>query len=108
MVHSAWEQLRRERDGFRDLVVQLCTIILRNLVEQRPLPRLYNADTPPLPRQEMSPTEIAPRLREVATRCAHLSRDSADRNIGREFESLGVELADVAERLEALFADEAS
>jgi hypothetical protein len=56
----------------------------------------------------MSPTEIAPRLRDVATRCAHLSRECADGHIGQEFESLSVELADVAERLEALIFRDAS
>jgi hypothetical protein len=102
MVQTAPDQLRTERDGFRDLVVRLSTIVLRNLVEQKRLPKLYSGEaSPPLP-ESMSLTEIALRLREAAIRCAHLSRERADSPIGQEFESLSVELADVAQRLEAL------
>ena len=104
MAHSTCDQLRREKNDLRELVVQLSTIILRSLVEQRQLPKLYSSEAPPLLPQAMSPTEIPSRLREAATRCAHLSRDCTDSNIGQEFESLSVELADVAERLEALIA----
>jgi hypothetical protein len=107
MAHSTCDQLRRERDGLRDLVVQLSTIVLRNLVEQKRLPKLYNGEASPLPPQAMSPTEIAPHLREVAIRCAYLSRH-ADGSVGRELESLSVELADVAERLEGLISGDTS
>jgi hypothetical protein len=70
----------------------------------RALQELYSGEaSPPLP-QAMSLTEIAQRLREVAIRCAHQSRERADSPIGQEFESLSVELADVAQRLEALIS----
>jgi DNA-binding CsgD family transcriptional regulator len=98
-----FDQLRRERDGFRDLIVQLSTIILRNVVEQKRSPKLYSGEASPLP-QPMSLTEIAPGLREAAIRYAHLSRERPDSPIGQEFETLSVELADVAERLETLIA----
>jgi hypothetical protein len=104
MARSTCDRLRREKEDLRDLVVQLSTIVLRNLVEQKRLPRLYSGAAPPALPPAMSPTEIVPRLREAAMRCAHLSRERADSRIRREFESLSVELADVAERLEALIA----
>jgi DNA-binding CsgD family transcriptional regulator len=102
-----YDQLRRERDGFRDLVVQLSTILLTNVVEQKRLPKLSSGETSTQPSQAVSLTEIAPRLREAAIRYAHLSRERPDNPIGQEFETLSVELADVAERLETLIAGDA-
>jgi hypothetical protein len=53
----------------------------------------------------MSPSEMVLHLRDAAMLCAQISRASDDSRIGREFESLSIELADVAQRLSTLFAD---
>jgi hypothetical protein len=96
-------QLRKENDDLRDLIVDLSKIILRNVVEQKVLPKVPSKEVASLLSQTMSPTEIVPRLREVAIHCAHVSRECADSRTAQELESLSVELADAAERLEGIF-----
>jgi hypothetical protein len=105
VTDSTTDQLRKENNDLRDLVVQLSNIILRNVVgETRALPQLHSRQNLSSPPSTMSPIEIVPRMREVALLCAHLSRDSRpDSETARELESLGVELADAAERLAAIF-----
>jgi hypothetical protein len=51
----------------------------------------------------MSPGEIAPHLREVALRCQSLARESADARAVRGLQDVGIELAEQAGRLEAIF-----
>jgi hypothetical protein len=92
---STITQLRKENEDLRQLVLQLSKIVIRSLMD-------YGRDMPPP--AAMSPTEIVPHLRELAIRCAHLSRESADRRSAQELESVSVELADAAERLAAVFA----
>jgi hypothetical protein len=104
MVHSAIDKLRKKNDGLRELVVQVIAIMLRNLVEQQGLPRLYQGHSPQL-RWEMSAFDAAARLREVAMRCAQVGRYCADSRKGQELEDLSVELVDVAVGLEALLED---
>jgi hypothetical protein len=104
MVSSLWDQLRKENHNLRNLVVQLSTIILRNVVEQRALLQLHGRLNLSSSTATMSPLEIASRLREVALLCAHLGRDTAQTETARELESLSVELADAAERLGVAFA----
>jgi hypothetical protein len=52
----------------------------------------------------MSPAEIAPHLREVAVRCQSLARESTDAGATRGLQEAGIELADQASALEAIFA----
>ena len=51
----------------------------------------------------MSPAEIGPHLREVALRCQSLARESTDARAARGLEEAGIELADQASTLEAIF-----
>ena len=105
MADSTIAQLQKENNDLRDLVVQLSNIILRNVVgATRALSQLHSRQNLSSSPSTMSPIEIVPRLRDVALLCAHLSRDShPNSETARELESLGVELADVAERLAAIF-----
>ena len=96
--------LREENKGLRELVIQLSKILLRTVAEIGQLPiiqtRLVRWALP----DPMSPADIVAGLREEAIRCARLSRDSADGGAARELESLSVELADAAERVQNLLA----
>jgi hypothetical protein len=104
VASSTSTRLQEENDDLRKLVVQLSRIILRNVAEQRGLPKLHSTVISPQLPDAMSPTEIVSRLREVAIRCAHLSNACADSGTATELESLSVELADAAERLETVLA----
>jgi hypothetical protein len=99
MINSTIDQLRRENDDLRELIVRLSTIILQNIVGQRALPQAHSRLSLSSSTALMSPVEIVARMREVALLCAYLGRETA-----QELESLRIELADAAERVAAAFA----
>jgi hypothetical protein len=104
MANTTIAQLRTENDDLRKLVIKLGSIVLRNVLEQTELPKPHRLDPPPLLPAALSPNETVLRLRELAVRYAHMSRLCVDRPTAEELDSLSVELAEAAQRMEALFA----
>jgi hypothetical protein len=113
MPCSTKPQLRKENDELRKLVVRLGITCLRAVHETEVLLetvlkgsslRTLPSVTAPLLLEETSPSEIVVHLRDAAMQCIRLSRASGGGRMERGFENLSVELADVAQCLEALFA----
>jgi hypothetical protein len=92
-------QLQSENGDLRDLVVHLSNVLLRNVMRQLALSR-YGVQS--LRPNIVSASEVAPRLRELALLCAHISRESAPGETAREMESLSIELADTAQQVAAV------
>lgn len=51
----------------------------------------------------MTPAEIGPHMREVALHCIRLARQASDAIAAQQFENISIELAERANRLEAIF-----
>jgi hypothetical protein len=105
-------QLRRQNDELRKLVFDLAAMIVRTVAERRALLRTALERRPELAnvadlklRKNISPSELVTQLHDTGMRCAHLSHTVSDPGMAREFESFGAELADLAQRLEAVLAD---
>ena len=49
------------------------------------------------------PHQIAERLRQIATKCAHLADTCTDKNTANELEGVSAELAQKAQKLDDLF-----
>jgi hypothetical protein len=96
--NSTISQLQKENGDLRTLVVQLSHIVLKNVLEKTGLPKLPNSEA------AMAPTEIVVRLRELAVRYARLRRLCADPGTAEELDSLSVEIAEAAQRMESLFS----
>ena len=104
MSNSTMSQLQKEIDDLRMPVMQLSHIVLSRVFEKSELPNLQKSDAPtPVP-PVMSSAETVLQLRELAVRYAHLSRLCADQRAAEEFDGLSAELADAAQRIEALFS----
>ncbi len=100
MANSKIAELQKENNDLRRFVIQLSKIIISNVVEQRGALDIRGKEAAPRLLVAMSPDELAPLLREVSLYCAHASRDSLDDRAAQELESLSVELADEAQKLE--------
>jgi hypothetical protein len=49
------------------------------------------------------PPSVAEYLRHLATRCSRMARDTTDRVVTKELETISVELIEKAEELEAIY-----
>ena len=98
MSNSTISHLQKENDELRQLAMQLSHIVLHNVFETTGLPKLPS-EVP----AAMSPAETVLRLRQLAVRYAHLSRSCADRQTAEELDSLSIELAEAAQRMESAF-----
>jgi hypothetical protein len=102
MTNSTIAALREQNKSLGQLVIRLCTIILRNVVEQRELIGIREAEMARRLLVAVTPVEIVARLREVSMRCTQLSVGCPDSQAAQALEHLGVELATEAETLETL------
>jgi hypothetical protein len=101
MAESIIKQLQRESAELRERIDQFC----KHLNAVLDLRTLDLADPEARSRviNSISPAEIAPHLREVALRCQSLARESADTRAARQLQDAGIQLADQAGGLEAVF-----
>jgi hypothetical protein len=97
--------LRGRNEDLRQLVARLGTIILSNVVEQRELAGIRGSKIALRLLAAVTPVEIVARLRDASMCCTQLSLDCPGSDIANTLERLGVELADEATNLEALFKD---
>ena len=100
MARSLIEELQRRIAKLGERVQQLLNIS----VEPRTMLDVIGPETKSRMINSMSPTEIGPHLREVALRCQSLARESTDARAARGLQEAGIELADQASALEAIFA----
>jgi uncharacterized protein YjiS (DUF1127 family) len=101
MAESIIEELQRENAELRERLDQLRRL-LNNVFEPRMLD-FIGPETKSRVINSMSPADIGPHLREVALRCQNLARKSTDARATRELQDIGIELADRASSLEAIF-----
>jgi hypothetical protein len=101
MVDATRDQLRKQNDRLRNLVVQLSSIIL-NVAEQQVGPKPHSETS--LSSGSLAPVDIAPRLRDLAMFYTRLSRENDDSGAAEKLEGLSAELADAAERVAAFFS----
>ncbi len=101
------QKLEGEIAQLRERVSQL-----RNLLDEAVKPRTPPDGNGPQTKSwgvdSMTPPEIGPHLREVALRCIHIARESADARTTRAFEDISIELVDRASSLEAMFTTDGS
>jgi hypothetical protein len=102
VTNSKIAELQKENNDLRHLVIQLSKLLVRIVVAQRGVLDICSKEAAQRLLEAMSPDEIAPLLREVSLHCAHASRDCLDDRPAQELEDLSVELADEAQKLEAL------
>jgi len=88
-------ELRERLDQFHKLLSSVFELKTLDLIGPEAKSRMVNS---------MSPAEIAPHLREVSLRCQSLARESTDARAARGLQEAGIELADQAIALEAIFA----
>ena len=102
MAECIIEELRRQNVELRERLDQF-RALLDNVFEPRMLDVVGPATRSRMVKS-MSGAEIGPHLREVALRCQSLARESTDARAARGLEEAGIELADQASALEAIFA----
>ena len=101
MPESIVKQIQRESVELRERLDQFRKL-LNDVLELR-MPDLVGPEVKSRIISSMSPAEIAPHLREVALRCQSLARESTDPRASRPLQEAGIELADQASTLEAIF-----
>jgi cell division septum initiation protein DivIVA len=101
-TESTIEELQRENAELRERLDQLRKL-LSNIARSRTLSDLISPEIKSRVINSMSSTEIGPHLRDLALRCVHLARESADAQVARELEDISIELAGRAGSLEAIF-----
>jgi hypothetical protein len=102
MAESPIEELQHENAELRKRLNQF-----RKLLDSVFEPRSLDFIGPEIKSRiinSMLAAEIAPHLREVSLRCQSLARESTDARAARGLEEAGIELADQASALEAIFA----
>ena len=102
MAKSKITELRKEISDLRQLAIQLGQVIFRNIIDRGGVSNIRGEETAPRLLVAIPIGEIAALLREVSLHCIHASRDLRGEGAALEFEALGVELADEAQKLEAL------
>ena len=102
MANSKIAELQKENNDLRQLVIQLGQIIFRNVVDRTGISVIHSEEAAPRLLVAMPPDEIAPLLREVSLHCVHACRDRRNDCSAQELEALSIELADEAQKLEAL------
>jgi hypothetical protein len=100
MHNCSIDDLTRENGRLREAVIQLSTIMLKNVVEQRELSGILTNESDLRRSGTMIPIGIAARLREASLLCTELSRGSCEGDAAQALEDLSVQLAAEAEHLE--------
>jgi hypothetical protein len=103
MTTATIKKLEEKNGELLQLVVRLCTFILRSAVEQRELVHSLDAENAQRQLAAVVPRETVTRLREVAVLCTQLSLEGRDQQTCHALEQLGIELAAEAEGLEPAF-----
>lgn len=102
MTDRTFDEIRRNNDDLRKVVVRMATIIRDGFVERRLLAATRGADIAPCLLAAVTPVNAVDHLRELALLCSHLSRDDRNGPAAQALEDLGTELATEAGDLAAL------
>ena len=96
------DDLRRENAELRKQLQRLRNP-LDDVVEIGALLDVIGLQTKSRIVNSLTPAEIGPHLREVALHCIRLAREASDPRAAQQLENISIELAERANRLEAIF-----